>query len=74
MNGMGLFFDKKSNFLNFKNFLAKKNLIFEIRNFLGFQKFSIIFQTCDLEWMCPNCAPKTMENWFFRETIGKLHF
>lgn len=30
-------------------------------------------QSCDLEWMCPNCSPNTMENWFYRETIGNLH-
>ncbi|CAL2032171.1 unnamed protein product [Caenorhabditis brenneri] len=30
-------------------------------------------EDCGLDWMCPNCADKTMENWFFRQTIGNLH-
>ncbi|UMM19488.1 hypothetical protein L5515_015066 [Caenorhabditis briggsae] len=28
---------------------------------------------CGLEWMCLKCEPKTMEDWYFRETIGNLH-
>ncbi|CAO4366269.1 unnamed protein product [Caenorhabditis nigoni] len=37
------------------------------------QDFDLEDTKCGLEWMCLNCEPKTMEDWYFRETIGNLH-